>query len=365
MCVTNFWHKPQVACKKRQYFKIQNPKSKIIPLQKVLITGAAGFIGSHLCHRLLQEEWQVIGVDHMTDRPNEKLKRDRVASLSSNDRFTMIEQDLSDAEGVLALFEDHSFDVVIHLAAQTGVRDSLQRTKAYVRDNLVGFTHVLEAASEQEVDHFLYASSSSIYGANTSQPYSVHNDANHPISFYAATKKSNEMLAHSYAHLTGMPVSGLRFFTVYGPWGRPDMAYYHFARKIKNGEPITVYNKGDMFRDFTYVDDIVEAVTRLIDHPPEADPGWNSDDPDPATSSAPYRIYNVGNNNPIKLAEFIRLLEEKMGKEAEKNYEPMKPEEVYKTWADCTDLYNIINFQPSTTLEEGIQAFVDWFRTYH
>ncbi|MGM0589750.1 MAG: NAD-dependent epimerase [Bacteroidota bacterium] len=332
----------------------------------ILVTGAAGFIGYHLAQRLHQEGHHVIGIDNINDYYSTSLKQDRIDTLAQASRVQFRQMDLGDDEAIEALFEEYPFEVVINLAAQAGVRYSLKNPKAYTNSNLVGFANILEACRHHEIKHLLYASSSSVYGSNQKQPFSEHHSTQHPQSLYAATKKSNEMLAHSYAHLFGLPVTGLRFFTVYGPWGRPDMAYYKFAKMMMNEQPLPLYNGGDMYRDFTYIDDIVEAIVRLLDYQPQGDAQWEADNahPDPATSAAPYRIFNIGRNQPVHLLKMVDLLEEYLGVEAIREDKPMPATEVYKTWADSSELYELIGFEPTVDLEEGLQKFVDWFTTY-
>ncbi|MGE0742024.1 MAG: NAD-dependent epimerase [Hyphomonadaceae bacterium] len=331
----------------------------------VLVTGAAGFIGYHLAERLLRDGRAVVGLDNLSDYYSVDLKRARLARLAEHKHFTFTHQDLAEQAGLEALFKQHRFTLVFNLAAQAGVRYSLQNPHAYVRSNLDGFVNLLECCRHGGVEHLVFASSSSVYGAVTQMPFSVHQNVDHPLSIYAATKKSNELLAHSYAHLFRMPTTGLRFFTVYGPWGRPDMAMYLFTRAILNGEPIEVFNNGEMERDFTYVDDIVEGLVRVGDQPATADPNWRGEAPDPATSSAPYRLYNIGNHAPVKLMDLIALIEAATGKTAVKRFLPMQPGDVPATYADVDDLAHAVGFAPSTTIEDGVQRFVDWYRAYH
>jgi UDP-glucuronate 4-epimerase len=331
--------------------------------ERVLVTGAAGFIGFHLSRRLCEEGLEVVGLDNVNDYYNPKLKWDRLELLQEFENFTFEKGDLSDESFLNGVFETYSFDTVINLAAQAGVRHSLNNPKVYIDSNLTGFANLLEACRHHEVGHLLFASSSSVYGANQKQPFSEHHSTQHPQSLYAATKKSNEMLAHSYAHLFGLPVTGLRFFTVYGPWGRPDMAYFKFANKMVQRESLPLYNAGDMYRDFTYIDDIVEAMVRLIDHIPAGDPEWDAEvaHPDPAVSLAPYRIFNIGRNQPVHLLEMVDLLEEYLEVDAIREELPMQETEVYKTWADSSELYGLIGFEPSVDLEMGLKRFVEWF----
>ncbi len=335
---------------------------------KVLLTGAAGFIGYHVGARLREDDHDVLGVDDLNDYYSVELKRDRIRALRGREGaggFEFRHGDLSDRSLTEGLFSEGAFDRVIHLAAQPGVRYSLEDPHRYVDSNLVAFVNVLEGCRHAGVEHLVFASSSSVYGANRGQPYSVRDPVDHPVSLYAATKKSGEALAHSYASLYGLPVTGLRFFTVYGPWGRPDMAYYEFADRITDGRPIEVYNHGEMWRDFTYVDDVVEGVVRVLDTLPEPDESWSGEHPDPATSYAPYRLYNVGRGEPVKLLRFIELLEEALGRQAEKDFLPMQPGDVESTHADVTALREAVGYRPEVSLEEGIGRFVAWYRDYH
>ena len=332
----------------------------------ILVTGAAGFIGFHLSKRLLQEGYHVVGIDNLNDYYSTKLKKDRLAVLKeTSKKFTFIKLDIADKAGIFELFESKNFNTVYHLAAQAGVRYSIKCPDAYIQSNLIGFYNVIEAARHHQIDHLIFASSSSVYGANKKIPYRVQDHTDHPISIYAATKKSNEMLAHSYSHLYDIPMTGLRFFTVYGPWGRPDMAYFKFTNLIKNGEQIEIYNKGDMYRDFTYVGDIVEALFRILDIIPKKSDQWDAKNPSPEIGPAPYRIYNIGHNAPIKLMDFVNILENALGLEANKVFKPMQAGDVYKTWADCSDLYQKIDYKPETDLEEGIRKFVEWYNNYN
>jgi UDP-glucuronate 4-epimerase len=332
---------------------------------KVLVTGAAGFIGFHLSRRLLAAGNQVVGLDNLNDYYDVRLKQDRLAQLEEHPGFTFCRMDLSDRQAVSDLFKEQGFDRVVNLAAQAGVRYSLINPYAYGETNLMGFLNILEGCRHHQVGHLVFASSSSVYGANTRMPFSVHDNVDHPVSLYAATKKANELMAHTYASLYQLPCTGLRFFTVYGPWGRPDMALFLFTRAILAGKPIDVFNYGRMERDFTYIDDIVEGVVRILDRLPEPDPGWSGDQPDSATSYAPYRIYNIGNNQPVALATFIEVLEACLGKKAEKNFMPIQPGDVPATYANVDDLMQAVGFKPATSLKEGIQAFVDWYKTYY
>ena len=330
-----------------------------------LITGAAGFIGFHLSKRLLALGKSVVGVDNLSDYYDVNLKKMRLSELDGNPEFTFYKLDLADRGGVENLFSENKFDYVVNMAAQAGVRYSLTNPHAYIDSNIVGFLSILEGCRRNDVKHLVFASSSSVYGANTKMPFSVHHNVDHPVSLYAATKKSNELMAHTYSSLYSLPCTGIRFFTVYGPLGRPDMALFLFTRAILENKPIDVFNHGKMKRDFTYIDDIVEGVARLIDKVPEPDPGWSGDDPDSATSYAPYRLYNIGNNNPVDLMKFIGVLEDCLGKKAEKNFLPMQPGDVPETYADVDDLTEDAGFKPSTPIEEGIKKFVDWYREYY
>ncbi|WP_457574564.1 NAD-dependent epimerase [Desulfolithobacter sp.] len=334
-------------------------------MQKILITGAAGFIGYHLSRRLLEDGRTVVGLDNLNDYYDPALKRDRLNLLKQYDTFSHAGFDMADREKMAELFSEEKFDAVVNLAAQAGVRYSLENPHSYVDTNLVGFVNVLEGCRHNSVKHLVYASSSSVYGANTSMPFSVHDNVDHPVSLYAASKKANELMAHTYSHLFGLPTTGLRFFTVYGPWGRPDMALFLFTKAIIEDRPINVFNNGNMERDFTYIDDIVEGVFRLIDHLPEPNPDWNGNAPDPATSYCPWRVYNIGNNNKEKLMRYIEVLEDCLGKKAKKNFLPMQDGDVPATYADVSDLVREINFKPDTSIEEGIQKFVDWYREYY
>ena len=334
-------------------------------MRKILVTGSAGFIGFHVAKRLLEIGDKVVGLDNLNDYYDVSLKRARLAQLTPVPAFGFVKMDLADREGVRQLFEAENFDFVVHLAAQAGVRYSLTNPEAYVGANLVGFANVLEGCRSSKVRHLVFASSSSVYGANTRMPFSVHDNVDHPVSLYAATKKANELMAHVYAHLYGLPCTGLRFFTVYGPWGRPDMALFLFTRAILEGRPIPVYNHGKMRRDFTYIDDVVEGVIRVAERIPEPNPEWCSDRPDPGTSSAPYRIYNIGNHDPVELIKFIEILENKIGRKAQLELLPIQPGDVPATYADVDDLTRDTGFQPQTLIEEGIGRFVDWYREYY
>ena len=336
-----------------------------IDYKSVLVTGAAGFIGFHLARRLLGNGCRVVGLDNMNDYYDVGLKKARLALLTPNNRFTLHQLDLSDREGIEALFDKEAFDVVVNLAAQAGVRYSLTNPHAYVSSNLVGFLNILECCRHKEVKHLVFASSSSVYGANTRMPFSIHDNVDHPVSLYAASKKANELMAHSYSHLYDLPCTGLRFFTVYGPWGRPDMALFLFTKAILAKKPIQVFNHGKMQRDFTYIDDIVEGVVRIMGRTPRSNPDWHGDSPDPGSSYARYRIYNIGNNHPVSLTDFIAAIEKALGKKAEKNFLPMQPGDVPATYADIDDLVRDAGFRPATPLEEGIARFIEWYQEYY
>ncbi|ADG69547.1 NAD-dependent epimerase/dehydratase [Planctopirus limnophila DSM 3776] len=332
---------------------------------KYLVTGAAGFIGFHTTKKLIARGDTVVGLDNLNDYYQVSLKHDRLAQLKNLPDFAFEQIELADRPAMKSLFERHQFDVVIHLAAQAGVRYSLTNPQAYIDSNLVGFCEILEGCRHSGVKHLAYASSSSVYGGNTKMPFSIHDNVDHPVSLYAATKKANELMAHTYSHLFRLPTTGLRFFTVYGPWGRPDMAMWIFTKAILEGRPIDVFNEGKMRRDFTFIDDIVEGVVRVADNIPVPNTSWQSDHPDPATSSAPYRVYNIGNNRPEDLMEMIGILESCLGKKAEKRLLPMQPGDVPATYADVDDLVKDVGFKPATPLATGIQRFVDWYRSYH
>lgn len=334
-------------------------------MSKILVTGAAGFIGFHLSKRLISREDEVIGLDNLNDYYDVSLKEARLSQLQDSRAFKFYKLDLSDLQGLMGLFETERPDVVINLAAQAGVRYSLKNPHAYVQSNLVGFVNILEGCRHHGVKHLVYASSSSVYGANTSIPFSVHDNVDHPVSLYAASKKANELMAHTYSHLYGLPTTGLRFFTVYGPWGRPDMALFIFTRAILAGKPIDVFNYGKMKRDFTYIDDIIEGVVRVADRIPQPDPDWSGADPDLGTSSAPYRVYNIGNNQPVELLHFIEAIENCLGIKAEKNLLPMQPGDVPATFADVDDLMRDTDFKPDTSIEAGIRRFIEWYREYY
>ncbi len=332
---------------------------------RTLITGVAGFIGSNLAMRLLKRGDTVYGVDSMNDYYSVSLKESRLARFADHPNFRFQKLDISDRDAVAGLFRENHFDSVMNLAAQAGVRYSLENPHAYVDANLVGFVNLLEGCRHSKVGHFVFASSSSVYGANSKQPFSEHDNVDHPVSLYAATKKANELLAHSYAHLFGLSCTGLRFFTVYGPWGRPDMALFLFTKGILEGKPIPVFNRGQMVRDFTYIDDIVEGVVRVIDHPAMPDPAWSGDRPDPATSRAPYRIFNIGNSSPVELMHYIRVLEKELGRKAILDLLPMQDGDVPSTVADVHELDAAVGFKPSTPVEVGISRFVKWYREYY
>lgn len=331
----------------------------------ILVTGAAGFIGFHLSLKLLRQGHRVCGLDNLSPYYSVDLKKDRLAMLHAFPDFRFAEIDMADQPKMSALFAESGFSHVVNLAAQAGVRHSLTHPEDYVSTNLVGFSHILEGCRQTGVTHCVFASSSSVYGLNTRMPFSVHDNVDHPISLYAATKKANELMAHTYSHLYGLRCTGLRFFTVYGPWGRPDMALFLFTKAIMAGEPIQVFNHGKMRRDFTYIDDIVEGVSRIIPTLPQPNPEWNSDTPDPASSIAPYRLYNIGNNRCIELAAFIEIIEQQLGKKAIKNYLPMQPGDVPASHADIDDLFKAVGFRPDTTMETGIARFLEWYRSYY
>ena len=328
---------------------------------KVLVTGAAGFIGFHVCQRLLARGDEVVGLDNINDYYDVNLKLARLARLQPLAGFSFARLDLQEREALEALFREHRFAAVINLAAQAGVRYSLENPRAYIDSNIVGFTNILECCRHHDIGHLVYASSSSVYGMNTSMPFSIHDNVDHPISLYAASKKANELMAHTYSHLFGLPTTGLRFFTVYGPWGRPDMALFLFTRAILAGEPIKVFNNGRMRRDFTYIDDIVEGVLRVTDNTAAPNPAWDGANPDPGTSTAPYRLYNIGNNNPVELSEFIDAIEQALGKQARRELLPMQPGDVAATYADIDDLEADVGYRPATPLREGIGRFVAWY----
>ena len=332
---------------------------------KILITGAAGFIGFHLSKKLLDESYQIIGIDNLNDYYDQSLKQSRLETLNKYENFNFHKVDIKEKKQVDDIFAQYKPTYIINLAAQAGVRYSIENPYAYVDSNLIGFINILECCRNHPIKHLLYASSSSVYGGNKVAPFSTNHNVDHPVSLYAATKKSNELMAHTYSHLYNIPTTGLRFFTVYGPWGRPDMAYFSFTQDILAGKPIKVFNHGKMERDFTYIDDIVEGIVKLIDKVPVANKDWDESRNDLSTSFAPYKIYNIGNNQPVKLMRFINALEDALGKEAEKIYVDMQPGDVIRTYADVSDLEKDIGFKPSTSIEEGIKKFVDWYKDYY
>jgi UDP-glucuronate 4-epimerase len=332
---------------------------------KVLITGAAGFIGFHLARRLLIDGCQVVGIDNINPYYDVALKEARLQKLQDKSNFMFMEMDLTNRKQLGRLFAQQAFDVVVNMAAQAGVRYSIENPYAYVDSNLVGFVNLLECCRHNQVGHFVFASSSSVYGANTAMPFSVHHNVDHPVSLYAATKKANELMAHTYSHLYRLPSTGLRFFTVYGPWGRPDMALFLFTRAILEDQPLKVFNHGKMQRDFTYIDDIIEGVARVLGRLPQANPDWSGSAPDPGTSSAPYKIYNIGNNNPVELIKFIEVIEAALGKQAQKKFMDLQPGDVVATYADVDDLMQDVGFKPATPIEIGVKRFVEWFKDFY
>jgi UDP-glucuronate 4-epimerase len=332
---------------------------------KVLVTGAAGFIGYFTARALLERGDEVVGLDNLNEYYDVSLKLARLKQIGANPRFRFVRLDVADRAGVESLFAAERFDRVIHLAAQAGVRYSLKNPHAYIESNVLGFMNILEASRANKVEHLTFASSSSVYGANTKMPFSVHDNVDHPLSMYAATKKANELMAHTFSSLHGLPTTGLRFFTVYGPFGRPDMALFTFTRNILEGKPIDVYNYGNHRRDFTYVDDIVEGVVRASDRTAEPDPRWNGEHPDPGTSRAPYRLYNIGNNQPVELMRYIEVIEEALGRKAEKNLLPMQPGDVPDTFADIDDLERDVGYRPATPVEVGVKRFVEWYLDFY
>lgn len=332
---------------------------------KILVTGAAGFIGMHVARRLLERGDEVVGIDNLNDYYDVKLKESRLAELRPLPNFSFVKLDIADADKMSALFGSQQFVRVVHLAAQAGVRYSLQNPHAYINSNIVGFMNILEMCRHHGIEHLVYASSSSVYGANTKMPFTVHDRVDHPVSLYAASKKANELMAHSYSHLYKLPTTGLRFFTVYGPWGRPDMALFMFTRAILEGCPIDVFNSGKIQRDFTYIDDIVEGVVRVLDKTAEPNPKWSGDNPDPSSSYKPYKIYNIGNQKPIELLRLIEILEDSLGRKAEKNFLPHQAGDVLATYADMGDLMRDVDFKPITSIEAGVTRFVEWYRTYY
>lgn len=334
-------------------------------MAKILVTGAAGFIGFNTSMRLLARGDEVVGLDNLNDYYDVNLKLARLKQLQTHQSFTFVEMELADRTKIEQLFKEQQFERVLNLAAQAGVRYSIQNPHAYVDSNLVGFVNILEGCRHNKVEHLTYASSSSVYGLNTSMPFSVHDNVDHPVSLYAATKKANELMAHTYSHLYDLPTTGLRFFTVYGPWGRPDMALFLFTKAILEGKPIDVFNHGKMKRDFTYIDDIVEGVIRVLDNTAAPNKGWRGDTPDPGTSCGPYKLYNIGNNNPVELMDYIGAIESALGMTAEKNMLPLQPGDVPMTFADVDDLVADVGFKPSTSITKGINSFVEWYRGYY
>lgn len=332
---------------------------------RILVTGAAGFIGFHLSRRLLSEGHEILGVDNLNDYYSVQLKRDRLAQLQNQPGFSCAEINLENAEAFDQCVRDFEPETVINLAAQAGVRYSLENPRAYISANIDGFMNVLESCRHAKTPHLIYASSSSVYGMNTHMPFSVHDNVDHPVSLYAATKKANELMAHTYSHLYGLPTTGLRFFTVYGPWGRPDMALFLFTKAILSGEPIKVFNHGKMRRDFTYIDDIVEGIVRLTEKPAAPNADWNSDTPDPGTSVAPYRLFNIGNNSPVPLMDFIGAIETALGREAKKEFLPLQAGDVPATYANIEALEDYVGYRPATPVAKGVGEFVDWYRSYY
>ena len=333
--------------------------------KNVLVTGAAGFIGFHLCRQLIDADVQITGIDNLNPYYDVGLKQDRLDQILSAPNFKFVKMDMADRVGMQDLFAENKFDVVVNLAAQAGVRYSLENPHAYVDSNIVAFVNILEGCRHGGVKHLVFASSSSVYGANTKMPFSIHHNVDHPVSLYAATKKANELMAHTYSHLYGLCCTGLRFFTVYGPWGRPDMALFLFTKAILENKPIKVFNHGKMQRDFTYIDDIIEGVIRVMGRLPESNPRWRGDKPDPGTSYAPYKIYNIGNNNPVELIEFIETIENALNREARKEFLDLQPGDVPATYADVDDLTADVGFKPQTPISSGVQKFVDWYRQYY
>lgn len=334
-------------------------------MSHILVTGVAGFIGFHVVKALLNSGHTVVGIDNLNNYYSVQLKCDRLAHIRPHPRFQFHQLELGDRAAMEWLFAEYEPDIVIHLAAQAGVRYSLENPHAYADSNLLGFLNVLEGCRACSVEHLIFASSSSVYGANRTLPFAVHHPVDHPLSLYAATKKANELMAHTYSHLYGIPSTGLRFFTVYGPWGRPDMATYKFTQAIIEGRAINVYNEGNMRRDFTYIDDVVEGIIRLIPHRPQADPQWSGKHPDPSSSMAPYRLYNIGNHQPVRLLAFIEVLENCLGIIAQKNFFPLQPGDVLETYADVDSLYEAVGFQPKTSIQKGLQKFIEWYLSYH
>jgi UDP-glucuronate 4-epimerase len=336
-----------------------------VPDKKVLVTGAAGFIGFHSAQRLLARGYEVVGLDNLNDYYDVSLKEARLARLREAPNFRFERLDLADGQGIAKLFAQERFARVVHLAAQAGVRYSLQAPQTYIDSNVTGTLNILEGCRHNGIEHLVYASTSSVYGANTKMPFSVHDIADHPVSLYAATKRANELMAHTYSWLFKIPTTGLRFFTVYGPWGRPDMALFTFTRNILEGKPIDVYNNGHHKRDFTYVDDIAEGVVRASERIAQPDPQWNSNSPDPSSSSAPFRVYNIGNNEPVQLMRYIEVIEDCLGRKAQKNFLPMQPGDVPETFADIDDLVQDVGYRPATSIETGVRQFIDWFCEFY
>lgn len=332
---------------------------------RYLVTGAAGFIGFHVALKLLKRGDTVVGLDNVNSYYDPTLKEARLKQLEEFTHFRFMRAGLEDRQAVEHVFANHIFDRVIHLAAQAGVRYSLENPYAYADSNLTGFVTILESCRNHKIPHLVFASSSSVYGGNTHMPFSVKDSVNHPVSLYAATKRANELMAHTYAHLFNLPCTGLRFFTVYGPWGRPDMAYFSFTQAISEGKPINVFNHGKMQRDFTYIDDIVDGVIAIAEVIPQKNPQWNSESPDPSSSSAPYKLFNIGNHQPVELLEFISILESELGMKAKKNFLPMQPGDVPATYADIDDLEAAVGFRPKTPLKEGLHQFIDWYKNYY
>ena len=343
---------------------VPDRETRKVSKSKKMVTGAAGFIGFHLCKRLLEEGDEVVGIDNLNDYYDVALKKARLAQLESKKNFRFIKLSLEEKERVLSLFNSEAFDVVVNLAAQAGVRYSLINPYAYLDSNIYGFLNILEGCRHAKVKHLVFASSSSVYGLNTRMPFSVHQNVDHPISLYGATKKANELMAHSYSYLFGIPTTGLRFFTVYGPWGRPDMALFLFTKAMLENRPIDIFNFGNMERDFTYIDDIIEGLIRVIKRIPDPNPQWSGENPDPATSAAPFKLYNIGNNNPVKLLNLIEVLEACLGKKAKKNFLPIQPGDVPATFADVENLIKDVDFKPTTPIEEGVKKFVGWYQEY-
>ena len=329
---------------------------------EILVTGCAGFIGFHLCQKLISSGFSIVGVDNLSEYYNVELKQNRLKILKTQKNFVNYQLDIQDFHRLKSVINSHNISKIVNLAAQAGVRYSIKNPKAYIDNNIRGFFNVIEACRSEKIQHLIYASSSSVYGLNTKMPFSTVDRTDHPISLYAATKKSNELIAHSYSHLYGIPTTGIRFFTVYGPWGRPDMAYYLFAQKIMNDQPIRLFNRGKMRRDFTYISDIIEGIFLVMNKPPEIKPKWNGN---PSESSAPYKIYNIGNSNPVELLYLINVLEKTLGKKAAKEFLPMQPGDVHQTYADVDDLVIDVGFKPSTTIDQGVTEFAEWFKWYH